>query len=1270
VSFAFVNKGSQGAVASASALPLSYTPANAGSLLVAMVEQLSSAGFTGPGGGWQRAGQSTVASVCGIELWYLQNNPGTAISGLNWTGASGVAKRGQIAEFTTSAGGNGAAVYGTPGTNSTSTAGTTLSVTSGASTDGNLVIPLYQASFSSAPAGDSWTTPTSYTLIGTQNAVTNEYAWYYRIAPPTGTQSVTGTKSTSTNMTGFAGLIVVFAENPSSSDTGAGLDAGESIQATLSSADTGTGTDARETITLTSADTGSGSDTGSVGIPVSDTDAGTGTDAVASVQVADAELGTGADTQVSPLHDQETGTFTESASQVETITVSSADSGSGADAGSVAVAAAISSTDSGSFTETQVVHGAPAGAGPGFPLIFNMAAVPTTSPTADVGSFTEAQSVTALVRDTDTGHFTEHQNSPGGFRPPPALPFEGFSVTHVGVLVPGTPAELGTLYGVQSATLTPQWITTPTSVDDQVSMVWNAPGKLTLAVQGGFLPWDVVAALTGNEVYSSGAAPADYYALPFATQHNTSPFSLVIRMAARDDSGNPRTQDVVVYAAQFGTPSFTGPAYKNGLVASYTAAVVLSPVDETGGLLPDLAFGRISSLPPGAPDWGPPLPPVVPNVQVTDTDAGTFVDGGERVAHGGAVFVSDTDAASFAETGSASTSGGGGGGTGVVFGATVNLAAGTYPSCSGGPVDLCSAAAFDLFVSTGLSAPIKPAELLQKVYHEANHPMVVQASWVAFVRQGGKLLISVKAPQTFTAANDTAFTAFIRACISQLGLGNFKIVLWQECNRSGGFTPSTYQAYWSHYYRLAKAVSRSVVLVYNPALGGASDAANAASCVSFFPDGDLTTIPDEFYLDFYASAFLHNSRLDSADATGADIQALADFYGIPLGFGEWALSASSGTVIAVSDWETFVSYVIRFFQARANAGKPNGWMVYFGSNGNGGLGQNGFASSSDPGIPGFQRLVLALAAGQSLALSSSESGTFTEAQTVTTGGKAARYVGAIVAPLNACPNSVSAWGGIGQATFSNDLAAVKLLYASNAAMTTWAAGSESGLPSSALAVICFKDSHISSLASYIASIPARTAEVWLAYFNEPEAAYPNGNYTQFLATFKQCSQIIRAAGNPLVKVAQVSQTYQYGVAGSLAQQGVWRAPASEVDYYCADVYQHFSQGWPSQGLSNYNRWTKWLSVFSGRGVPLAITEYGIDGCGGSAVRNSRIQADCAYLRTAFGTGGTVSVKPLGAWIYSWTNCNSGVLATSCFGSCQFTDTATVTTWTQVCTGAL
>jgi hypothetical protein len=1053
-------------------------------------------------------------------------------------------------------------------------------------------------------------------------------------------------------------------------ETGTGADAGETI--TLNGADTSSGADAGETITLNGADTGGGFDTGSVNHPVS-ADSGVFTEA-AAVVLADTDGGQAA----------ENPTLTGAADT---------DTGSGADAGVIATQAAITSAETGSFAEVAKISFAQgSGGGPGFPLIFQMSSSAITPGVpGDSGHFAESQSLSVVVSDHDTGSFTDSQNFPGGVPVPENFHVEGFSITHAGVLLPGEDPSQGTLYGVRSAQIAPQWVTTVSQLDDQVVNVWNAPGVVQATIQGGFMPWDVLAALAGTTVPSSGAAPADYYALPLFRQHVTGQLPLVLRASGKDAAGNQRTIQFLAYAAQFGPVSFDGPVYKNGLTTSYTVALLLSALDETGQVLPDRAYGRVMSMPAGATGW---TPNYHAPVLVSDTDAGSFTDTGRAGPGGGSQFVFDTDAATFAEGQRVSsglqhildTDAGSFAETRQVAGPvqfvsdtdqfTTRPRAGlvgctTFQGEYGAPTNrLDSANQFNTFTGREM------ATTFQKIYYQPGQfPTSFAALYTGLVATGCDLWLCY-AP-AYDGSDASALAASL-AALQAAAVGNVKAVWYQEPQdvQTGWPTAAQFIQTSQNYYAVAQSLG--IPVVYNSAAH-----AGASGATSYFPVVAGNVYCDEAALDYYCYTFTHQDS--AAGTTALALEALARKYGqMPFGFGELgtALNATDAATVTTAQFTAYINFIISLMLGRLQTGQFNSDAGWFNGDNTGAPTWNTITSASDPRVPLLQLLSDTLSRSKSGLPALEGGGESPIAQVPRNGAvgggftntRAAQLIAGVSSPPTTCPVSVTDWLTHGNPTIG-PLDAIKMFYSGTQVMDTFQNGhlgsdNESQLPAGIVPFITYKDSQISGLAQYVASIPDDRL-VYLSYWQEAEDTYPGGSYITFINTFIQCSEIIRSVGKANVKIFQNSAGSQYGVTGSTAQQGLWQVPPEYVDAYTIDSYQRAgTKGYPSAGLANFPSWLNWLGIYAGSGRQLGITEYGISN-GTAGGRNTRLQQDVAYLRTAFpgpgGGPGAVSPFPLLLWLYWWSDCSGGSIGTY---ANQFTDSATIATWRNIGSGAL
>lgn len=179
---------------------------------------------------------------------------------------------------------------------------------------------------------------------------------------------------------------------------------------------------------------------------------------------------------------------------------------------------------------------------------------------------------------------------------------EAFSLSHVAILDGTTGAEEvdGDVYGVNEASLDPDEDEFLNEGDDTVLSTWRWLNNAELSVQAGYIPFQLIALLTGEPIVSSGADPDDFYEIEIWTDRsmNIPARPVLVRMPSKDHLGAVRTLDIVLYRVQFGPITFEGPVYKDGLKVNYTGRALLSTVDETGADLGGYkAVGRLVSRP-------------------------------------------------------------------------------------------------------------------------------------------------------------------------------------------------------------------------------------------------------------------------------------------------------------------------------------------------------------------------------------------------------------------------------------------------------------------------------------------------------------------------------------------------------------------------------------------------------------------------------------------------------------------------------------------------
>lgn len=186
---------------------------------------------------------------------------------------------------------------------------------------------------------------------------------------------------------------------------------------------------------------------------------------------------------------------------------------------------------------------------------------------------------------------------------------EGFSLSHAAILDGTTGAEEGDgdIYGVNEASLEPDTDSFDNEGDDTVLSRWNWLNYATVNVQGGYIPFRLIALLTGEDVTSSGASGEQEFEMLLWTQRsmNVSPKPMLIRVPSKDSDGRTRSLEFVLFKVQFDPITFDGPTYKDGLKVNYNGTALMSQNDEAGDPLDTVynvpegtrAIGRMTGKP-------------------------------------------------------------------------------------------------------------------------------------------------------------------------------------------------------------------------------------------------------------------------------------------------------------------------------------------------------------------------------------------------------------------------------------------------------------------------------------------------------------------------------------------------------------------------------------------------------------------------------------------------------------------------------------------------
>lgn len=181
---------------------------------------------------------------------------------------------------------------------------------------------------------------------------------------------------------------------------------------------------------------------------------------------------------------------------------------------------------------------------------------------------------------------------------------EGFSVTHAAILTGSTAAEniasqLADVYGVRSGALDVDTGDFDNTGDDGILSNWAWFNFATVTIEAGYIPFELIATLTGATITSSGTGVNAYQSLPLwnegALNQPTRP--VLVRVPAKDMDGNTRTIDFVLFKVQFAPIKFDGPTYKDGLKVNFSGKALMSTKDEAGNTLTEKAIGRVIGRP-------------------------------------------------------------------------------------------------------------------------------------------------------------------------------------------------------------------------------------------------------------------------------------------------------------------------------------------------------------------------------------------------------------------------------------------------------------------------------------------------------------------------------------------------------------------------------------------------------------------------------------------------------------------------------------------------
>lgn len=182
--------------------------------------------------------------------------------------------------------------------------------------------------------------------------------------------------------------------------------------------------------------------------------------------------------------------------------------------------------------------------------------------------------------------------------------YEGFSLSHAAILngTDGVEEPWGDIYGVREGSIEVDTDSYDNTGDDAVLSSWFWFNFATVSITAGYVPFPLIASLSGQTVTSSTGGEVDpgnasydpethSLALWNESSLNQPTRPMMIRVPSKDSDGNIRVMDFVLYKVQFEPFGFDGPTYKDGLLLNYSGKCLMSEKDEKGADLPFKADG-------------------------------------------------------------------------------------------------------------------------------------------------------------------------------------------------------------------------------------------------------------------------------------------------------------------------------------------------------------------------------------------------------------------------------------------------------------------------------------------------------------------------------------------------------------------------------------------------------------------------------------------------------------------------------------------------------
>jgi hypothetical protein len=186
----------------------------------------------------------------------------------------------------------------------------------------------------------------------------------------------------------------------------------------------------------------------------------------------------------------------------------------------------------------------------------------------------------------------------------------------------------------------------------------------------------------------------------------------------------------------------------------------------------------------------------------------------------------------------------------------------------------------------------------------------------------------------------------------QLLTGNgivYQAALVNEWNTHDHFADgAAYKKYWAQYAPVVQAAGVPLALMVC-----ASSAKPAFDKI--IPGFPTDPLPDAYWIDYYATAYRFNIRLDTeVDGQHQTLLGQAKKYSVPVGIGEFGWSAGDGS-LTMAEWNAYCPYLAGL-ATQSPSLLPLGGL-YWGDGGKDS--EDAIKSASDPRIPGIQQIVSA-----------------------------------------------------------------------------------------------------------------------------------------------------------------------------------------------------------------------------------------------------------------------------------------------------------------------